>query len=96
MGKSAKYHKRIPKKLKFTDHPPHPTTTSTTPLTSSSPKKVQNAKKRTDLKAKASKFKSSNLDGGLLGGADYVALLMGGRRKAQEEAQKLPHDEEHS
>jgi hypothetical protein len=30
----------------------------------------------------------------VLGGADYVTLMMGGRRKAREEAMKLPHEEE--
>ena len=30
----------------------------------------------------------------MLGGADYVSLLLGGRRKAQEEAEKLPRDED--
>jgi len=29
----------------------------------------------------------------LLGGADYVSLMMGGRRKAREETKKLPNDE---
>jgi len=55
---------------------------------------VQSAKKRSTLKGKATKDKnSSNTDDGVLGGADYVSLLMGGRRKAKEEAQKLPKDD---
>lgn len=29
---------------------------------------------------------------GILGGADYVTLLMGGRRKVEKEAKKLPQD----
>lgn len=29
-----------------------------------------------------------------MGGADYVTLMMGSRRKAREEAMKLPRDEE--
>jgi len=55
---------------------------------------VQSAKKRSTLKGKATKDKnSSNTGDGVLGGADYVSLLMGGRRKAKEEAQKLPKDD---
>ncbi|EIM86121.1 uncharacterized protein STEHIDRAFT_111654 [Stereum hirsutum FP-91666 SS1] len=33
-------------------------------------------------------------EGHILGGADYVTLMMGSRRKAREEAKKLPRDEE--
>lgn len=48
-------------------------------------------KKKAGLRAKAYKRKPGQ-DGHVLGGADYVTLLMGGRRKAQEEATKLPRD----
>jgi len=37
---------------------------------------------------------SSSSSGHVLGGADYVDILMGGRRRAREEAQKLPRDAE--
>lgn len=33
-------------------------------------------------------------EGYILGGADYVTLMMGSRRKAREEAKKLPRDDE--
>ncbi|KAF8551703.1 hypothetical protein OG21DRAFT_1370268, partial [Imleria badia] len=45
---------------------------------------VQSAKKRTGLKSKAKAGEH------VLGGADYVTLLLGGRRKAADEATKLP------
>jgi hypothetical protein len=45
------------------------------------------AKKKANARAKAPKQKS---DGPILGGADYVTIAMGGRRKANEEAKKLP------
>ncbi|KAF8630908.1 hypothetical protein AX17_005266 [Amanita inopinata Kibby_2008] len=99
MGKSAKLHKRIPKKLKSTSSS-STTTTNNNNSASSSQSKVQTAKKRTDLKAKTSKSKNNasqpgqHREGGVLGGADYVTLLMGGRRKARKEAEKLPRDDE--
>jgi hypothetical protein len=34
------------------------------------------------------------MDGHVLGEADYVTLAMGGRRRAREEAKKLPMDED--
>lgn len=55
---------------------------------------VQSAKKRAKLKGKAisttAPGTSSDPSKGVLGDADYVSLLMGGRRKAKEEALKLP------
>jgi len=41
-------------------------------------------------KQKALQHKSE--EGGVLGGADYVSIMMGGRRKARQEAAKLPND----
>jgi len=32
-------------------------------------------------------------EAGVLGGADYVSMMMGGRKKARQEAAKLPSDE---
>ena len=45
------------------------------------------------MKAKASVTKRApGQEGHVLGGADYVELMMGSRRKAREEAKKLPVD----
>ena len=54
---------------------------------------VREQKKRAGLKekAKASKHKREG-DGPVLGGADYVELMLGSRRKAAAEAAKLPKD----
>ncbi|KAH6912676.1 hypothetical protein BKA70DRAFT_1422248 [Coprinopsis sp. MPI-PUGE-AT-0042] len=60
----------------------------------SSRAQVQASKKKASLKAKASTSKSEKRDGHVLGGADYVSLMMGGRRKAREEAAKLPPPED--
>lgn len=51
------------------------------------------ASKKAKLKAKIAKTKGPSEDH-VLGGADYVTLMMGGRRKAREEARKLPVDED--
>ena len=48
-------------------------------------------KKKAGLKAKAARRKGPS-EGHVLGGADYVELLMGSRKKAREEAAKLPKD----
>ena len=57
---------------------------------------VELAKKRADLRSKVKnkgKSEAKGSDGGyVLGGADYVTLMMGGRRRAAEEALKLPKD----
>jgi hypothetical protein len=81
-----------------------PAATSAASTSHSAPpqSKAKDAKKRADLKVKTSTSKSKqsgqrdDADGGagVLGGADYVSLLMGGRRKAKEEAEKLPQDED--
>lgn len=51
-------------------------------------------KKKSGLRAKGKggngNGKSGSGSGPVLGGADYVALMMGGRRKAREEPGKLP------
>ncbi|KNZ73102.1 hypothetical protein J132_01332, partial [Termitomyces sp. J132] len=51
---------------------------------------VQVAKKKANLRGKTAKNNTGSSGEGLLGGADYVGLMMGGRRKAKLEAQKLP------
>ncbi|KJA21199.1 hypothetical protein HYPSUDRAFT_42329 [Hypholoma sublateritium FD-334 SS-4] len=90
MGKSAKLHKRIPKKVKSSASP---TANPVTLTASSSRSQVETAKKRSTLKQKGSKSDSFSRTGkGVLGDADYVSLLMGNRKKVREEAQKLPQD----
>jgi len=88
MGKTAKVHKRLNKRKLAGG--------SSTLLVSSraqtSQTQVQAAKKKAGLKNK-SKPNNSPEDG-LLGGADYVSILMGGRRKAKSEAQKLSRAQE--
>jgi len=41
------------------------------------------------LKEKKVKDKPTHATNGVLGDADYVSLMMGGRRKAKQEAEKL-------
>lgn len=48
-------------------------------------------KKNAGLRAKAARHKGSS-EGPVLGGADYVELLMGSRKRAKAEAAKLPKD----
>jgi len=52
---------------------------------------VQAAEKRATLKEKIGKDKAAHASSskGVLGDVDYVTLMMGGRRKAKEEAEKL-------
>ncbi|KIK01878.1 hypothetical protein K443DRAFT_97802 [Laccaria amethystina LaAM-08-1] len=81
MGKSAKLHKRVKK-------------TASSSIGGTAPSAqghAQTAKKRATLKEKG-KRPSQRQDGPVLGGADYVSLMMGGRRKASEEARKLPQN----
>lgn len=54
---------------------------------------VQNAQKKASRKSKLGKGKRGKIEGPILGGADYVTLMLGGRRKAEEEAKKLPRDD---
>lgn len=108
MGKSAKLHKRTVRLLfaytvllliTFYQHKKDKSTgasgsasASVTASTTTSAQ-VQAAKKRATLKNKTTKMHgSSSAKDGVLGGADYVALMMGSRRKAQQEAQKLPQN----
>jgi len=62
---------------------------SATSTVAPSPKSVQAAKKRAMLKEKKVKDKPTHATNGVLGDADYVSLMMGGRRKAKQEAEKL-------
>ncbi|KAG7088219.1 hypothetical protein E1B28_012236 [Marasmius oreades] len=94
MGRSAKLHKRV-KKSKCSK-------TSSSCASPGVPQariqsQVQQAKKKTTLKekSKAGFQISSKKDGeNVLGDVDYVSLMMGGRRKAKEEALKLAAMEE--
>ena len=65
---------------------------STTSGTSTVHAQAQAAKKRAGLKDKASARRKGDSTPGdnVLGGADYVSLLLGGRKKAKEEGGKLP------
>lgn len=80
MGKSAKLHKRLHKKLKSSARAPAQI-------------QVQSAEKRASRQSKATIIKGKKGEGHVLGGADYVTLMMSGRRKAQDEATKLPQDQ---
>jgi len=53
---------------------------------------VHAAKKRVGLKDKSSSKNKSEREGPVLGGADYVAMLTGSRKKAREEGAKLPKE----
>ncbi|KAG2112305.1 uncharacterized protein F5147DRAFT_684586 [Suillus discolor] len=99
MGRNAKLHKRIKKKTTASSasHPsPGSLSAANTPNAPVVSSHVQAARKRADLKSKSkskSKPPSSKLTGErVLGDADYVTLLMGGRKKAAKEALKLPKD----
>ncbi|ESK95784.1 hypothetical protein Moror_12396 [Moniliophthora roreri MCA 2997] len=91
MGRSAKVHKRVQKKNKTS------ISSFSTPAASNAPSQAQHlhvAKKKANLKEKAkataTASQSKRKEGGrVLGDVDYVSLMMGGRRKAKEEAAKL-------
>ncbi|CAE6442085.1 unnamed protein product [Rhizoctonia solani] len=92
MGKSAKLHKRPRKNKAISSSTLHAKSQSNAVAL---PPQPQPAKAKAE---KAKKFKSkaatSGGEGHVLGGADYVTLMMGGRAKAREEALKLPVDDE--
>ncbi|KAL4245552.1 hypothetical protein ABKN59_010340 [Abortiporus biennis] len=86
MGRSAKFHKRSKSiTIAKSSHQPNSKVASAAPA-------PQEQRKKAGLKAKATKRKDG--EGHVLGGADYVELMMGGRRKAKEEATKLPPKED--
>ncbi|KAI0366662.1 hypothetical protein BV20DRAFT_1055491 [Pilatotrama ljubarskyi] len=88
MGRSAKLHKPTSSagSTAVSQPAPKPKAVAAAPT----PKEQ---KKRAGLKAKAKTHKREG-DGPVLGGADYVELMLGSRRKAKEEAAKLPKDPE--
>jgi len=81
MGKSAKLHKRLKKTASSHSKP--------LPTANPSQTQVQTAKKKATQKQKAGK----SAGGHVLGGADYVDIMMGSRKRAREEATKLPASE---
>ncbi|KAF7364998.1 hypothetical protein MVEN_00370800 [Mycena venus] len=91
MGKSAKLHKRTPKNLKKPSTGASSSAAATV-VGAGAQAQVQNAKKKAGLKQKAAS-KSTGEGGHVLAGADYVTLMMGGRKKAREEAAKLPRNQ---
>ncbi|CAE6414938.1 unnamed protein product [Rhizoctonia solani] len=92
MGKSAKLHKR-PRKNKVTSSSASHAKSQSNPT--APPPQPQPTKAKADkarkLKSKPSK---GGVEGHVLGGADYVTLMMGSRTKAREEALKLPVDDD--
>ncbi|KAF7298835.1 hypothetical protein MIND_00831200 [Mycena indigotica] len=85
MGKSAKLHKRTQKKTAKTASNPGAT------VVNKPHAQAQTAKKKAVLKqGQKSKASTSHV----LGGADYVDLMMGSRKRAREEAARLPQDTE--
>ncbi|KAF8599194.1 hypothetical protein BDV93DRAFT_315633 [Ceratobasidium sp. AG-I] len=60
------------------------------------PQPLQRTAKASETKTKAEKLRDMKAksklhrEGHVLGGADYVTLMMGGRAKARQEAEKLP------
>jgi len=92
MGKSAKLHKRTPKNLK---KPSTGASSSTAAVIvgGGSQAQAQNSRKKAGLKQKVANRGTANQGTHVLGGADYVSLMMGSRKKAREEAAKLPRDQ---
>ncbi|PSR71988.1 hypothetical protein PHLCEN_2v12198 [Hermanssonia centrifuga] len=86
MGKSAKFLKK-PKKSSIQSSG---TGRKPTALPKQAPVEQ---KKKAGLKSKVH-IRKPGSEGHVLGGADYVGLLMGGRKKAREEAAKLPQDQD--
>ncbi|KAJ3814071.1 hypothetical protein EV368DRAFT_81032 [Lentinula lateritia] len=92
MGRSAKVHKRVAKKIKTSSNTP-----SQYPTQTEQQLQLQASRKKATLKEKTKQAaKSTNTPQPVrkegehvLGGVDYVSLLMGGRKKAREEGGKL-------
>jgi hypothetical protein len=78
-----------PKKSKSSTSAPSSNAITTTTMTTTTPNRVQSARKKSGLKAKGTAKGGGDSSGPVLGDVDYVALMMGGRRKAREEASKL-------
>ncbi|KAG9118790.1 hypothetical protein FRC07_006520 [Ceratobasidium sp. 392] len=87
MGKSAKLHKRKGKTT--SSFSTHSKSQSNPSASQTQTNKVADSKK----KAQKSKPSAKPREGHVLGGADYVTLMTGGRTKARQEALKLPPPE---
>ncbi|KAM5538597.1 hypothetical protein V8D89_007626 [Ganoderma adspersum] len=106
MGRSAKFHKRQDKKKTSSagsgsapaQRPaavPHHLKSKPKATAAAAAPTPKEQKKRAGLKDKAkgsTRRREGDRDGPVLGGADYVELMLGGRRKAAAEAAKLPQD----
>ncbi|KAF8171941.1 hypothetical protein K438DRAFT_1851931 [Mycena galopus ATCC 62051] len=88
MGKSAKLHKRTPKNLKKAGT--SASSSAAAAVVGGAKLQAQSAKKKAGLKQKAG---STSGTGDVLRSADYVSLMMGGRKKAREEAAKMPRNQ---
>ncbi|KAI5119202.1 hypothetical protein M0805_004457 [Coniferiporia weirii] len=88
MGRSAKLHKRVKKTASSVSQTPKASVPG--PSTASKVQAAAGAKRKAGLKDKAAAKRGAGDGGHVLGGADYVDLMMGSRRRAQEEARKLP------
>ncbi|KAF8582809.1 hypothetical protein K439DRAFT_118565 [Ramaria rubella] len=94
MGRSAKMHKRVPKKA--TSQPSQVQAVAKHTSTASRSLTNGQAKRKNNLKSKAHTALSKEgkqaprvEEGSVLGGVDYVTLMMGSRRKAREEVNKM-------
>ncbi|KAL1702488.1 hypothetical protein EV121DRAFT_281827 [Schizophyllum commune] len=87
MGKSAKMCKRVKKTALSVSQ-----AAAQKPSAPSPSAAIQQSKKKANLKQKAQQ-RGKHADGPVLGGADYVDLMMGSRKKAKEQAAKLPPPE---
>jgi len=93
MGRSAKLHKRVHKSANASSQPPPAQAAQSQPAVTRKTTSTPSSKKRKDLKSKAARQIKEDGKSGVLGGADYVTLMLGGRRKAKEEAKRLPPPE---
>ena len=71
---------------------PKPKPKSASTATPKEQKKRAGLKDKAKVSASARRREGGERDGPVLGGADYVELMFGGRRKAAAEAAKLPQD----
>ncbi|KAF5389284.1 hypothetical protein D9757_003406 [Collybiopsis confluens] len=88
MGRSAKVHKRVPRKLKSSAPASRSAQNDQAEQAETSKKKAILKEKTKQLSARSTRKEGEHV----LAGADYVTLLMGGRKKAREEAVKLPRE----
>ncbi|KAN0123458.1 hypothetical protein V8E52_002790 [Russula decolorans] len=101
MGKSAKIHKRTKKQTSNAGTSTTPTSKPAavhTAAAAAAAASVSSAAKKAKLKKGNKRVKlrstATGATGGhVLGGADYVDIMMGSRRRGREEALKLPRDD---